>query len=503
MNEVNINSKDKKKIKRSLIIILSIILVILLSIVLITVFSTNMESKQNKEGFDERVVKTFLPESGAAFKYASPMLYNNHIYIGTSERTGYDNAPISKINDNFFYKFDLDLNVIWKYPLKKKMVIGGAVMDSNHNLYFVTELLNDKNNANKKEKIFTTVYLMSLTEDGKFRWERQISADEELWDHSVLTPAISLDSIIYIGNDRFYAFDVDGNNLAMYPSENNLRIFNYSGSPVIDGDNNVYFTSPKPLSINGLNLNDEQGTNIIRAYKFSPKLATLTWSVTLGNEILDNEGGNPTGGGGMKSRGIESPPALGVGGRSLYALVGCTVNKVDTNKGVLLWSLKPTGATGHFNASPAIDDEDNLYVGTKSNNESRFFAISSSGEQLWRTDIGSDLYNSPILTNDNMIYVGSETNPKGKFHVLNRETGNEEWSIFKDKERKVPDFSHDGMLLYKGYVYIGVHSNDKDDTSGILNPTFYKIKVDASGYQNEAAWPRIYGSNDNSSRMKD
>lgn len=457
--------------------------------------------KSDEKTFNERIVKTFLPESETAFKYASPMLYDEHIYIGTSERIGYDNAPISEMKDNFFYKFDLDLNVIWKYSLYKKMVTGGAVMDSNHNLYFVVETLNDKDNANKKERIYTTVYLMSLTQEGELRWEKQISQIDEHWDHSFITPAISIDNIIYVGQDRFYAFDTKGEILSMYPSTTNLKIGNYGGSPIIDKSGNVYFVSPQPVENRGMDSIEEFGTETIKTFKFSPKLESLIWSTVMGNEIMDNEGGNPNGGGGQKTKSVESPPAFGKDGNSLYGAVGCTISKVDTTTGKLLWSIKPDGATGHFNASPVIDAEDNLYIGTKSNTESRFYAISSEGKQLWRTEIGSDLYNSPILTNDDTIYVGSETNPKGKFHTLDRQTGEIIESVFNDNQRKVPDFTHDGMLLYKGYVYIGVHASDKNDTNGIPNPTFYKIKVDAQEYLEGAAWPRIYGGNSNSGRL--
>lgn len=459
--------------------------------------------KSDEKTFNERIEKTFPPESGTAFKYASPMLYNEHIYIGTSERTGYDNAPISQMNDNFFYKFDLDLNVIWKYSLEKKMVTGGAVMDSNQNLYFVTEILNDKDNANKKEAIYTTVYLMSLTEDGSFRWEKQISQVDDYWDHAYITPAISKEDIIYVGHDKFYAFNTDGELINKYPSTNTTRITKYGGAPIIDKDGNVYFVSPEPI---GTNIKDNKGeapgTENIKAFKFSPNLNKLLWSTTMGNELMDDQGGYVgSGGGGQKTQSVESPPAFGKDGDSLYGAIGCTISKVDTKTGKLLWSIKPEGATGHFNASPVIDAEDNLYIGTKSNMESRFYAISSSGKQLWRTEIGSDLYNSPILTNQDTIYVGSETNPKGKFHILDRKTGELIESILKDEEGKVPDFSHDAMLLYKGYVYVGVHSSDKGDTNGIPNPTLYKIRVDAQEYLENAAWPRIYGGNSNSGRL--
>jgi hypothetical protein len=490
-------------------VILGIVIISLIVFLVITSQGNQHGSslfKSKKDTFNERIVKTFLPESGTAFKYASPMLYNEHIYIGTSERIGYDNAPISQMKDNFFYKFDLDFNVIWKYSLYKKMVTGGAVMDSDHNLYFVVETLNDKNNANKKEQIYTTVYLMSLSEEGIFRWEKQISQTDEAWDHAYITPAISNDNVIYVGQDRFYSFNTNGDILAKYPVENNLRIGNYGGAPIIDKLGNVYFVSPEPIENRTVDLQkDYFGTDIIKAFKFSPMLKSLIWSTLMGNELMDNEGvtgrGVNNGGGGQKTRSIESSPAFGKDGNSLYGALGCTISKVDTATGKLLWSIKPDGATGHFSASPVIDAQGNLYIGTKSNTESRFYAISSEGKQLWRTEIGSDLYNSPILTNQNTIYVGSETNPKGKFHILNRITGEEIMGIFNDDEKKVPDFSHDAMLLYKGYVYVGVHSSDKADTGGNPNPTLYKIKVDAQEYLNGAAWPRIYGGNLNNGRI--
>lgn len=457
-------------------------------------------SESRKNSFNERIVKTFLPESKTAFKYASPMLYNEHIYIGTSEKTGYVNMPVSQMNDNFFYKFDLDLNVKWKYPLNKKMVIGGAVMDSNHNLYFVVEELDDKDNANQKEEIYTTVYLMSLTEDGNFRWEKQISQTDEYWDHAYITPAISKENIIYVGHDRFYAFNIKGEIISTYPSSSNQKITNYGGAPIIDALGNVYFVSPEPVENTSSNQMGYFGTDVIRAFKFSPNLDKLIWSTVMGNELMDPQGGYSEGGG-HKAGNIESPPAFGIDGRSLYGAVGCTISKVDTTTGELRWSIKPKKATGHFNASPVIDADDNVYIGTKSNNESRFYAISSEGVELWSTLIGSDLYNSPILTDQDTIYVGSETNPKGKFHVLDRKTGKELYAIFDDNEKKVPDFTHDAMLLYKGYVYVGVHSNDKADTNGVPNPTFYKIKVDAEEYLQNAAWPRIYGGNSNSGNL--
>jgi outer membrane protein assembly factor BamB len=180
--------------------------------------------------------------------------------------------------------------------------------------------------------------------------------------------------------------------------------------------------------------------------------------------------------------------------------VGCTISKLDTATGRLIWSIKPEGIIGFFNASPAIDGDDNIYIGSKANEYSKFFAIRPDGTLLWRRDVGADLYNSPLLGDDDTIYVGSETLPNGKFHAFNRLTGEIKWEISGNNESKIPDFSFNSGALYKGYIYVGVHSSEKGNEKSEFSPTLYKIKVDADGYLPGSPWPRIYGGNSNNGR---
>lgn len=454
---------------------------------------------------DERVVASFFPESGAAFKYNSPTIVNDFIYVGTSSRLGMDDDP-QKLYDaipaNYFYKMDLDLNVIWKYELGKTMVSGGATLDSEGNIYFTTETFAVNNNseqilaAGKDEKKYlylTTMRLVSLTNDGKLRWQKTIS-ENDAWDHNMFNLAISTDDTIYFGHEKLYAYDTEGNMEWQYPTSDK-KILGFSSSPVIDTAGNIYFVSPEPT-------NQEWGTETIRAYKFAPNSNGVPlWATELGNEVRLGEG--PTkigekrvGDGLQRERNTPSSPALGLEEKSLYALVGCTVNKVDTATGHLLWSMKPENATGGFIASPAIDDKDNLYVGTKSNLESTFFAISSDGNLLWENHIGADLYNSPLLGDDGMIYVGSETTELGNYHKLDMTTGETKWVI--GKQKSMSDFSVSSGALYKSYVYIGVHDKPSEEHP---QKTFFKIKIDAYDYLPNATWPRFHGSNANNGRI--
>lgn len=455
--------------------------------------------------YNERVVKTFLPESGTSFKYNSPLLHDNFLYLGTSMRTGYSadgpgQARIEDLPDQYFYKFDLDLNVIWKYPLHKRMVAGGAVLDTNNNLYFIAELVTKNPNVGqeqtkeqKKEKEYlSSLSLVSLDSNGNFRWEKSISENTE-WNRGMTAPAISADNIIYLGHEHFFTFDTSGNVLGQYP-DNSKKIKAYGGAPVIDNAGNVYFTAPEPIPTD-----QEYNGETVEAFKFSPKLASLIWATEMGNEVGSELDPNYSP---QKGRAVESTPALGLGGKSLYGITGCTISKIDTATGRLLWATKPEGIIGLINASPAIDMEDNLYVGSKSNQYSKFFAVKSDGTLLWSTFIGADLYNSPILGDDNSIYVGSESLQDGKFHALDRFTGVQKWAIGKSGEKTIPDFSFGGMLLYQGYVYVGVHTAMDDFDKTIRNQALYKIKVDANGYLPGTAWPRIHGGNANNGRAE-
>ncbi|MFH1364879.1 MAG: PQQ-binding-like beta-propeller repeat protein, partial [Candidatus Aenigmatarchaeota archaeon] len=214
------------------------------------------------------------------------------------------------------------------------------------------------------------------------------------------------------------------------------------------------------------------------------------WSTLLDNNILENEGGNPNGGGGGRSAYVYSTPAFLTDENSFYAVVGNTINHVNTETGEILWSMIPTGATGRFTASPAVDENDTLYIGTKSNMESNLYAIRKDGTLLWMNHIGADLYNSPLLGDDNRLYIGSETNTDGKFYSINKDTGEIVWVIGKG----FSDFPSGSPTLRYGYVYAGVYKIKFADDG------LYKIKVDAYDYLPGAAWPRFHGSNENTGR---
>jgi outer membrane protein assembly factor BamB len=443
-------------------------------------------------GKNERIVACFTSESSNAFLDATPTIIDDFIYIGTSTKITYEgdhSAVLAGLPEGFFYKMDLDFNIIWKYSLGKAHCGGGAALDSKGNIYFLSsEHAVDTTGTTKG--YLAKMYLNSLTPDGQFRWQYQVSAENQEWLHSPATPAIGADDTIYIGNSRFFAFSPDGTLKWRYP-DNDTIIMNYRGSPIIDNQGYIYFVSPEPD-------NNIWGTEIIRAYKFTAS-GDIIWSSVMDNELEPPEGGYdyPP----RKERWILSTPAFSAGYKSLYVAVGVTINKVDLATGEIIWSLVPEGATGSFKASPAVDAEDNIYLGTKSNKESTMFAIKADGSGLiWKKLIGADLYSSPLLGDDGVLYFGSEGTENGHFHAVDMKTGTAVWDTGYDKN-PMPDIGLGSPALYKSFIYLGVYSVTDDQGQRLPElQALHKIKVGAKDYLPGSPWPRFHGSNSSNGR---
>lgn len=449
---------------------------------------------------DLRIVDSFTDKMGNAFQYNTPTIMDDSIYIGTSSNFNYSErsqAVLENIPHGTFYKMDLDLNPIWSYSLGKSNVAGSASLDSDGNIYFVaiSYALNTTRNA---EKGYNAAYdLYSLTNDGELRWKTPISEENVRWIHGMINCAISSDDTIYVGESRLFAFDSNGSIKWQYPDArqeikgsslgqkdnapkeskgSNQSITGFKSSPIIDSEGNVYFVSPEPT---------EKGeeTDQIRIYKFtSDSKGTPVWSTLLDNQTLDPPGGK-TEGGGMKERWMLSSPAFSKGEKFIYSAVGNTINKIDCSSGEIVWSMKPEGATGAFKASPVVDDQDNIYIGSKSNNESNFYAIKADGSGLlWVRHNRTDIYTTAILGDDGLVYYGSEGS-YGSFHAVDMKTGQEKWGI----GNALQDFSYGSPVLNKGFVYFGGYMLKMPYKS------MYKLKVDAFDYLPDAAWPKIFG----------
>lgn len=445
--------------------------------------SSNDKNKGKSSEENQDIVATFTPESNAAFQYNPPTIIDNYIYIGTSTRLepkgsqeNLDNAP-----DNFFYKLDLDFKEIWKYELKKLMVGGAAVLDSEGNIYFTA--LNYKYTGSKEGSGYSTdIYLYSIDRSGQFRWKKLISAPNEAWDHAMNNLAVGKDDTIYAGDAKFYAFDKSGQEKWHYPADDK-KIVGYRSAPSIDRAGNIYFWSPEPSKDNG---NDQ-----LALYKFSPGSSSPAWTKKITKAFLIQPDGSQA-----PADTTYSVPAFSPDDTTVYVVNGNTVFCLSASDGATVWSYKPEGVEGVFKANPAIDKDGNLYVGSKANEQSVFYAIKADGSGLlWKNEVGADLYPSPIIGDDGRVYFGSEglKDDMSHFHSADLKTGEYTWHTGYDKY-PMSDISFSSPALLDGYIYLGGFSQETGAEA------LYKIKVNAKNYQSGAYWPRFHGSNTSNGR---
>ena len=441
-----------------------------------------------------RIAASFTPESKTAFMYNPPTIVGNFIYLGTSTKIDMSQPPaavLAALPENFFYKMDLDLNVVWQVSMGSSMVGGGATLDSAGNIYFVTLDFSVNPDPNSKG-FFTDINLVSLAPTGAVRWKNRISAAGETWLHAMINCAIGSDDTIYVADSKLFAFNPDGSLQWQYPTNSTWITANRS-APIIDGSGDIYYVSPEPMS-GGVE------TSAIRAYKFHPGNGTPLWATLLDNNVLLPEGGT-TVGGGEQERWMLSTPAFSADDTSLYAAVGNTINKIDTATGAVTWSFMPAGMTGSFKASPAVDGQGNVYVGSKSNIDGTFFAIKADGSGLlWSKLIGADLYPSPLLGDDHRVCFGSEASATGHFHCLDMSTGASAWDTGGTGGKdNLTDISFSSPALYNGFIYLGAFQY-RSGSGGMTPDVLYKMRSDGTNYLTTAAWPRYHGGNGNTGR---
>jgi outer membrane protein assembly factor BamB len=383
-------------------------------------------------------------QGSVGFYYNSPTIVGDYLYIGTSRGFNYDVA-----GDNSFFKLDLSLNKVWEYPLAKREVRGAATLDGAGNIYFVVEegrLREDTSNSR--------LYLYSLDNNGNFRWSRQTATSVPILGMS--NPAIATDGTVYVGGDKFSALDTNGNVLWEYEWPGNaMDIMN---APIVDPDGNVYFVATWGYVVS-----------------LTPK-GTVRWEVaTLNGEHY-------------------SSPAFSTDYSRVFVAVQNTVYCLESTTGNRVWQFTPPGIIGSFRATPAVDNNNNIYLGTKADSNSVFYGIKSDGSALlWENKIGADLYSSPALGNDNTIYVGSEYAGGKRLHALHMSTGNTRWSASLSAADLVWSSS---AILNTGILYIG--SMDYLGTGGGV----YAVQTDSTSLLENAGSARFHEGNASTGRRE-
>jgi hypothetical protein len=393
--------------------------------------------------------------------YGALTIKDNFIYIGTS-------VGINKTRPEhfYFYKMDMDLNVIWKYDLGKFGVRGSAVLDSKGNIYFTAEDFGgevppEQSNALLMNKnIHIGIYLYSLKNSGTFRFSKEITGKPGngpggmAYHIGMLNCAMDKDDTLYIADSGLQAYDTEGNLKWRYPGDDADAVTR--SSPVFDNAGNLYVFMGSVL------FRFDAGSN-----------GTPAWQIPLGSGWMNI-----------------SPPSFNADFTRIYQPNYETVYCVDTTTGEKVWEFTPPGIKGEFRANAAVDTNGNVYIGTKADRDSTLFAIKADGSGLlWSILVGGDLYCSPVLGDDGLVYVGSEPSIIGAFYAIEKDTGKIVWSMGET-------YNNDGT----GYGGIGWTSLRIAD--GYVYTPKCKIKVDANNYLPGAGWPTLRGSNDDSGSRK-
>ena len=113
-----------------------------------------------------------------------------------------------------------------------------------------------------------------------------------------------------------------------------------------------------------------------------------------------------------------------------------------------LWAVRADGtvdwkfqAQGKIFATPAVDDDGTVYVGSQ---DDHFYAVAADGRLRWSYRTGDDNDSSPVIGDDGTIYFGSDDH---KIYALSRD-GDLRWATDVEGMVRAPiGLSRDGAVL--------------------------------------------------------
>ncbi|MEA2113451.1 MAG: PQQ-binding-like beta-propeller repeat protein, partial [Patescibacteria group bacterium] len=221
------------------------------------------------------------------------------------------------------------------------------------------------------------------------------------------------DGTIYVGSGyRIYALNPNGELIWESPQLSNGK---WVKSPVLDSEGNIYaviqigsWVSKKYIYA----LNSQDGSII---WKSLPEKFFTAPSLTSDGLIL--VGGYM---GGYNYNGLHAIDSLD-GSHEWYAPIGNIVGSIaaigqdaiyvgtdsyafraiNKEDGSIKWSFY---AQGKFSASPIIDAEGTIYIGSQ---RGMFYALNPDGSVKWQAELDSAINSSAVIGADGIIYVAS------------------------------------------------------------------------------------------------
>ena len=411
----------------------------------------------------------------ANFYYSTPTIVRNYAYIGTGGGT---NQFVAR--DNFLAKVDLrTMSEVWRYDLGTREVRGSAVLDSRGAVYFVAETGRVQEVASgtapSGDHSGSHLKLVKLsnpaTRAPRILWERVIAGDGEVYDLGQITPVISESDVIVVGGPSVKAYRANGTEMWVFsPSSSTEEFYN---SPVVIG-NRVFINSDGGAT-------DSAPSTANSIYAIDVWSGSEHWSYTPSDTDFYN--------------GLSSPQFNNDRTR-IYTALRQTLHCLDPrgNACSTAWEggCEIPGISGDLRASPLVDANGDIYIGTKDDEDSKFYKIDGScpstlaSRVIWEVETYGDVYTTGVLLDTGHVVFGQEPAGGGAtLKALKMSDGTLEGYV-----NLTADMTWGSLRVYEGRL-IGVADVAPRYWSGFM----FSINLGGARYEAGAENPTLRGEN--------
>ena len=410
----------------------------------------------------------------ANFYYSTPTIVGNYAYIGTADGTNHRVA-----RDNFLAKVDLrTMSEVWRYDLGTREARGSAVLDSRGAVYFVAETGRVQEVASgtapSGDHSGSHLKLVKLSNPAagtpRILWERVIVGEGEVYDLGQITPVISEADVIVVGGPSVKAYRANGREMWTFSPRGPQEFYN---SPIVIG-NSVFINSDggasdsAPATANGI-------------YAINIWSGRARWGYTPSDT-------DPYTG--------LSSPQFNQDRTRIYTALRQTLYCLDVAGRACsaAWEggCEIPGISGDLRASPLVDTNGDIYIGTKDNDDSMFYKIDGScpstlaSRVIWEVETYGDVYTTGVLLDTDHVVFGQEPAGSGAtLKALNMADGSLEGTV-----ALTADMTWGSLRVHDGWL-VGVADVAPQHWGGFM----FSINLGGAEYEPGAENPTLRGQN--------
>ena len=419
------------------------------------------------------------------YYYSTPTIVGHHAYAGTGSGS---NHPLA--TDNFLVKVDLrDMREIWRYELGDAEVRGSAVLDRRGKVYFVKEqgrIVSFVDGFPEGDHSGTTLTLVKISNPRRgtpvLEWEYEITTAGESHDMGHLTPAITKRGPIYVGGDALHAVSAGGRELWTFTPDGSgdLQIY---GAPIIQevDEKLVYF-----------NMDDASGDySADGIYAVNLISGEEVWSYTPDPSAEPSEGYSED----HPAPETYSSPQFNLDRSQIYTALRDRVYCFDLAGDACTtdWEggCEIADLSGGIRAAPLIDSEGDIYIGTKDNEDSKFYKIDGTcpaSPVIWETGTNADVYTTGVLLSNDTVMIGTELDVEAGILKAYSTTASE--ATLEDYFNLDADMTWGSLRVHKGRL-IGV----ANVATPILGGFVFSIDLAGARYELGAQNATFRGNN--------